>query len=182
MAEIMNRNQWLNQVKNKLGDVEVAVEVGVWAGSYSKLIMQNLNPTQFYGVDPYVIYNDAPPGSEFSTQESLDVLYEKINRKIKPGILIRDFSIEAAKQFEDESIDFVYLDGDHTYEAVSSDIAAWYPKVKKNGIISGHDYIEGNKKRGHIYGIIPAVTEFCEKYDKKIETTSEEFATWWTIK
>jgi predicted O-methyltransferase YrrM len=44
-------------------------------------------------------------------------------------------------QFKDESIDFLFLDGSHAYEDVKKDLKLWYPKVKKGGVISGHDYM-----------------------------------------
>ena len=44
-------------------------------------------------------------------------------------------------QFKDESIDFLFIDGDHNYDAVMKDLKFWYPKVKNGGIISGHDYM-----------------------------------------
>jgi predicted O-methyltransferase YrrM len=48
---------------------------------------------------------------------------------------------EAYKLFEDESIDFLFIDADHSFEAVKKDLKLWYPKVKTGGIIAGHDYM-----------------------------------------
>lgn len=49
-------------------------------------------------------------------------------------------SVHAAKLFDDNSLDLVFLDGDHTYKSVVQDIVAWFPKIKENGILAGHDY------------------------------------------
>lgn len=49
-------------------------------------------------------------------------------------------SIEAAKLYNNESLDFVFLDGSHDYDSIKNDIFAWYPKIKKNGILAGDDY------------------------------------------
>lgn len=49
-------------------------------------------------------------------------------------------SVEAAEEFQDESLDLVFLDGDHSYEGVDADIKAWWPKVKQGGILGGHDF------------------------------------------
>jgi predicted O-methyltransferase YrrM len=54
---------------------------------------------------------------------------------------IRQFSVEAAKGFDDGSLDFVYIDGAHDFSNVVNDLAAWTPKVKKGGLICGHDYV-----------------------------------------
>lgn len=54
--------------------------------------------------------------------------------------IIRDWTTKAAQQVPDESLDFVFIDADHSYEAVKADIAAWTPKIKKLGLLAGHDY------------------------------------------
>lgn len=62
-------------------------------------------------------------------------------------------SLEAAATFGDDSVDLVYLDADHRYEAVRADIAAWWPKVKPGGLLMGHDYGPGSP------GVMRAVEE-----------------------
>ena len=52
----------------------------------------------------------------------------------------RALSVEAAKEFADESLDFIYIDATHTFEAVSQDLLAWWPKLKPGGLMAGHDY------------------------------------------
>ena len=85
-----------------------------------------------------------------------------------------------ALEFANNSVDFVYLDGDHQYEPVKSEIEAWYPKVRVGGILAGHDYVE----RSHIeeFGVIPAVDEFIKRERLQLNTTTEYFATWWITK
>ena len=57
--------------------------------------------------------------------------------------------MEAVKQFKDGSLDFVYIDGNHTFEYVINDIAEWSKKVRKGGIISGHDYWNSSEGFGN---------------------------------
>ena len=54
--------------------------------------------------------------------------------------IIYDDTWNASKRFEDESIDFIYIDAEHKFEYVYRDIVNWYPKMKKGGIFAGHDY------------------------------------------
>jgi len=76
--------------------------------------------------------------------------------------VIVDESCNAAKQFEDGSLDFVFIDASHSYENVRKDIIAWLPKVKVGGILAGHDYGNGYE------GVIQAVDEiFGNKVNKE---------------
>lgn len=189
----MNRDTMLHDIKAQLGDIDIAVEVGVWRGDYSRSMITKLLPKTFYGIDPYELYEgytDKPSVTEFADQTNLDMLYgnvvktfEGFNNDYGPtkSILVRDLGAKYASQFADNSIDFVYLDGDHKYEPVKEEIEAWYPKVKIGGILAGHDYTE----RSHIeeFGVIPAVDEFIQRTGLKLSTTlPEPFASWWVTK
>lgn len=68
--------------------------------------------------------------------------------------IIKDLSTNASKQFEDNSLDFIFIDACHDYECVKEDLHVWYPKLKKEGVIAGHDYYDGHP------GVEQAVNEF----------------------
>ena len=122
----------------------VFVEVGCWKGkstSYMGVEIVNSGKNiKCYAVDTW-------RGSEEHRGDDLiinDTLYDlflqntaSLSHVITP---VRKPSVEAAKDFADGSVDIVYIDANHTYEEVKKDIEAWLPKVKKGGIISGHDY------------------------------------------
>lgn len=80
--------------------------------------------------------------------------------------IIRGDSAESASNFEDNSIDFVYIDAAHDYESVKRDINTWLPKVKLSGVIAGHDY--GNVSST---GVDQAVNEIFANKVKIIENT-----------
>lgn len=71
---------------------------------------------------------------------------------------IMNHSTEASKQFEDNSLDFVFIDASHQYQDVKNDLKHWLPKVKKGGIIAGHDYVPGHPESN--IGVVKAVNEF----------------------
>lgn len=135
------------------------VEIGVAEGWYSSQIMANNKVTKMYGVDPYMPhagYRDYTHGRTFfklhaKAHARLDVYsnYE----------FIETYSVEAAKRFADNSLDFVYIDGDHSREAVTLDIVTWLPKVKPGGILAGDDYIRSERDK-RFYDVIGAVDEF----------------------
>jgi predicted O-methyltransferase YrrM len=76
--------------------------------------------------------------------------------------IIQQKSTEAAKDIPNGSLDFVFIDADHSYNAVKEDIEAWTPKVKTGGIVSGHDYF--TKAREEI-GVIKAVDEYVAAHN-----------------
>lgn len=115
------------------------VEVGVARGIFSETLCKNIPNLKLYCVDPYVHYSDYKDFARDGTFKSME---EEARARLAPYNVefVKNFSVEAAKGIEDESLDFVYIDGNHKYEYVRDDIRAWAPKVKKGGIVSGHDY------------------------------------------
>ncbi len=127
-------------------DNGVFVEIGAWLGKSTsfmavEIINQNKN-IQFYCVDTW-------EGSDESIHKNNQLVIDKklfdqfllniepVKNKIIP---YRMTSTQASKLFENNSVDFCFIDGDHSYEGVKNDLENWYPKVKKGGIIAGHDY------------------------------------------
>ena len=166
--------------------VLVAVEVGVWRGDFSAAMINHLKPAVFFAVDPYELFEGmvSAPGPEFTNQRTLDKLAEQVqNRMSSLGHnLIRKKSVDAAEEFKNNSIDVVYIDGDHTYGGVKADIGAWWPKVKPGGILAGHDYCTGKTGLGYEYGVIEAVQEFANAEGLDIETSTDYPPSWKLIK
>ena len=69
----------------------------------------------------------------------------------------RSSSVDAAKEFADDSADFIFIDATHTHDAVSQDIAAWWPKVRAGGLLAGHDY-------PNFPGVNSAVNDFVARH------------------
>jgi predicted O-methyltransferase YrrM len=89
--------------------------------------------------------------------------------------------MEAVKDFKDESLDFVFIDGNHQYSYVLEDITEWSKKVRSGGIVSGHDYFEFLDN-----GVIRAVNEYVKQYPQiklNITTTHKRpkntYCFWW---
>ena len=102
---------------------------------------------------------------EWHTQ---DGLFNVMNRMLKNTmfaadrrILIVTDSVDASKIVQDESLDFVFIDAAHDYKSVVLDIKCWFPKVRKGGLVSGHDYGGRRNKLGY-FGVNKAVDEFAE--------------------
>jgi len=130
------------------------VELGSWKGRSSAFLVveaKNKSPNiSIHIVDTWL-------GSEEHANEMKDNLYEKFKSNMArlEGLYQehRMTTDEAVLLFEDASLDAVFIDADHRYEAVRRDIANWMPKVRKGGILAGHDYI-------HTWpGVVQAVNE-----------------------
>ena len=139
---------------NLRGLIGEGVEVGVLRGDHSSKLLAKWRGQRLHCVDPwsecadtaYVDLNNRAQarhdGNLVRTQQQLAPFGDRSQ-------IHRMTSEEAAKQFADGSLDFVYLDARHYREAVEQDIACWAPKVKSGGILAGHDYLDGILPSGH---------------------------------
>ena len=118
---------------------KTGVEIGVYKGEYTKKFCEV--GLKMHAVDPWKQYKDYQP-KRSNYKERQEFLYEHTKRYLAPYDckVIRKTSMEAVEDFKDESLDFVYIDGHHGLKYVIEDIYGWSWKVKKGGMISGHDY------------------------------------------
>lgn len=136
----------------------VGAEIGVERAHFSKEILKTAD--KLYCVDPWKAYQGY---REHVSQDKLDGFFEESKQRLE-GLnvrFVREFSLDAVKHFEDEVLDFVYIDANHDYENCKADIEAWSKKVKKGGIVAGHDYLR-RKGQDLIYGVVDAVNELQE--------------------
>lgn len=130
-------------------NIKIMVEIGVYKSKGIKRILRSevKSLEQYYAIDPFMLLGALYGHMGDITQEEWDELYSQSCSLMHwfPQLhIIRMQSHIAAKVFENKSLDLVYIDADHCYKAVTNDIDIWLPKIKKGGIISGHDY--GDKK------------------------------------
>ena len=118
---------------------KIGVEIGVNKGKYSKWLCHQIKGLKLFLVDPYVTYEDS---GYYADQAYQDACFAEAKARVARFNceFIRKPSMEAVKDFMDNSLDFVYIDANHQYECAVEDIAYWSKKVKKGGIVSGHDY------------------------------------------
>src|SRR3990167_1203230 len=136
---------------------KVGVEVGVYKGGFTEILAKT--GLTIYGVDPWLAYDEYPYYGKPNEQWREDANFEESIERLKnyPNCtLIRKTSMEAIKEFPDNSIDFVYIDGNHSFKYVAEDICDWTKKVKEGGFVCGHDYIYANPKNFHVRHVVDA--------------------------
>jgi len=118
----------------------VMVEIGCYTGESTEFFSKSGKFREIHSIDPWGIdtdYDELPV-------DNMDVVEQEFDKRIAtlatPVHKIRKVSSEAVGMFADNSLDFVYIDGNHKYDYIKEDILKWLPKIKSNGIIAGHDY------------------------------------------
>lgn len=150
----------------KLPDEESIVEVGSWLGKSSvymavELLKYNKN-IKFYAVDHWLGNTEHRDHPDVISGKLYDHFIENIKpvkEKINP---IRKSSVEASKEFPNYSLAAVFIDGEHSFEAVAEDILAWLPKIKPGGFLAGDDWLPEEYP-----GVCDAVTKLLKNVEIK---------------
>jgi hypothetical protein len=161
-------------------NLKIGAEVGIAFGTQSIQILKDTNIEKLYSIDPHQYF----PQSVYSngmnfTQQHFELIHYNVQQRLKKfdnrSEIIRKTSLNAVKEFEDNSLDFVYIDDNHSYENVKAELHAWYTKVRLGGLLIGDDY--GNL--GHP-GVKRAVDEFFA--NKKLSVSFPRKGKWLVIK
>ncbi len=158
----ISRETDIPQIFNELG-FKTGAEIGVYRGAYSETLLESIPGLKLTGVDLWSLY---PGYRDYRKDDISDAHREAIERTENYDCqLIRGWSNEVAKKIPDGSLDFVYIDGNHSFEFTVMDIAAWSKKVRAGGIIYGHDFVDWSHNwRRFDMGVIYAVTGWTSAY------------------
>ncbi len=173
---------------NKLGLTGRGAEVGVQSGEFSEHLLRHWKGERLYSIDPWKEFPSAAYLDVANVPQSKhDALYLSTLRRLlkfeSRSVVWRLTSREAVELLEEKSLDFCYLDADHSYPAVVDDIATWYPKIKRGGVLAGHDFIPDGTYPFGVFGVQKAVHEFVRAKSLRLFTTAEpKFASWFIIK
>ena len=120
-------------------------EVGVREGNNSFSMLSIIPDLHLTLVDPYMVYEEIRLKKRNKSKWHLDTInrirHKAIRRMSNSNVRwLMTTSELASKCVEDESLDFVYIDGNHSFDFITQDLQFWFPKVRKGGILSGHDY------------------------------------------
>jgi predicted O-methyltransferase YrrM len=157
LSKMTEQAAWgLTDIITDLGPRVKGIEIGVQWGSNSFMLMDACpNIVKIVGIDPFTPYQDWDREcTEEEQAESYAAFLDNHDLMKDKFELFKEKSWDVADQFADGSFDFVFIDGDHSVRAVLKDLDAYAPKVRKGGIIAGHDI--------GLSGVNMAVTSWCK--------------------
>lgn len=141
----------------RFGDNSHFVELGGFKGkSTAYMAVEIINSGKNIKFDCVDLFVDCPQGTGEEIKAAFFTNIEPVKDIIT--ITIKD-SVEAAGCYRDASLEFVFIDADHTYEGVKRDIQAWLPKIKSGGILAGHDFRWEGVGRA-VRELLPKITEY----------------------
>lgn len=145
-------------------------ELGVWKGAFSAQLLERVRPERLHLVDPWTFRAELPQafygGAVAGPQQDMDAIYESVRARFAKAIsegtvqIHRAQSDVAAATFGIGELDWVYIDGDHRYEAVREELDLYSRLVKPGGIVAGDDYHGRGWWKG---GVKRAVDEWASK-------------------
>lgn len=145
----------------KLGFTK-GVELGTEQGVYAEILTKAHPELNLICVDAWQAYRGY---RDHVSQEKLDGFFEATQARLQgtQTRFVRAFSMEAVKQFADHSLDFVYIDANHELPFVMHDIIEWSKKVRRGGIVAGHDYYKSTRfdTKNHV---VYAVNAYVQSY------------------
>lgn len=172
------------QCKRRGQGRQMVAEIGVWQALTSRWLLTCLPGIHLTMVDPFKAGDPEESwykrGDRFAKKPQSDhdvhlQLALALQEQFSPRVsIIRKPSVEAAQEIADGSLDLAFIDGAHDYNNVKADIAAWFPKIRPGGFLSGHDYRPG----GNYFGLIAAVEESTAEFGMTLQSYPGKVWAW----
>lgn len=180
LSTISTRNQF-GQLLTQLNLTKLGVEIGTHRGEFALLLLSNWSG-QLYCIDPYISrYSSKDPAAlgnrGFDYKHAITITQSYRNR----CCFFLETSEEAVIHFNDNTLDFVYVDGNHEPPHPEEDIKRWYPKLKSGGLLAVHDILcPGEINGGWGQYVFPALYNFTLENKLCMYIINEENGQPWT--
>jgi len=164
-------------IRSLPGKSLVGCEVGVCHGFTTRYFFQSVGSIhKLYAVDNYPTFVDwnGTRLTEGRQKITKDLCFERLKPFADKIEFVYESSADFAPKLEDSSLDFIFIDGDHSYDAVLRDCYSYWPKVKEGGLFAGHDI--------NLASVQQALQVFFGSFDKKFTLTVVENNAWFLIK
>ncbi len=156
-----------------LKENSIGCELGVFKGEFSEILLKTNKFSKLYLVDLFsgIIESGDKYGNnvEFRSGEDLYNIVSNKFSEIASIEVVKKDSVSFLQSFPDNYFDFIYIDTTHQYEQTKIELITSLKKIKRSGIISGHDY---NIHR--FYEVVKAVDEFASEFNLKLNLTSKD--------
>lgn len=174
-------------------EFKYGVEIGTDQGEFAECLLKNIPNLWLNCVDPWkaeAYEADQQPESR-ERQDFFDKRYEETKERLKPytHLIYRETSMEALKHVGDNTLDFVYIDGNHDFLNVAQDMHYWLKKVKPGGILAGHDYVRyPSRKFNHVQKVVNAYSQAYHLLPVFLVTPTDKgmkrdrFRSWFLVK
>lgn len=168
---------------NELGLLGEGVEIGVYEGDYSEILLGSWKGKCLHLVDPWCYMNDYYDG--MNAQDYIcEARMQKTIQRLEPWQgrfqIHRKPSSEAALEIEQGTLDFVYIDANHDYQHAAEDIRIWYPKLRSGGLLAGHDFCNETTS-WYTCGVQSAVEEFVREKELELYLTQDAIISWFCL-
>jgi len=178
LREIQHRDD-ISEFLNRHDLVGDAVELGTFHGEFAARVLAGWNGRRLNLIDPYRHFQDGEyvDGCAIDHQTGKPVDFEEmfcathaLLKDFPPAYFIRQTSAAACPQFDDLSLDFIYVDANHSPKSVREDIGLWWPKLQHGGVMGLHDCYTRND--GQLAcGVFDAVMDFAEQIGQRPHVT-----------
>lgn len=170
----------ITSLLNKLCPNGKGAEIGVKQGKFSKTLLKGWHGCKLYLIDPWEeqdksVYDESIHNHQSDYEATINNLKDFSGRYE----IIRQYSNDAHSHFGKNSLDFIYIDGNHSYEGVKSDLELFYPKLKYGGVMMGDDYHihDLEKVFNFNFGVKKAVDEFA--FQEKRNVSLNYYGDWY---
>lgn len=164
----------INIIKQKWGSTSVPLvgcEIGVYTGLTSVALLQTFPHLFLFMVDPWQSKGLLGSMKRNRSQRYMDNVFNLVVKEVEfakdRSEIQRIRSVAGSVKHETKSLDFAFIDANHKYEHAWEDVMAWWPKIKKGGVLMGHDY-NGNMEKKGLWGVKKAVDKFAAKRDLEV--------------
>ncbi len=170
-------------IREVVGEPKIGAEIGVWKGEGSANLLREFPAMTLIMVDPFKAYPPESVSQGNMSKKNQEQFHRVAGKAIRNTAFAADRRILmvapshlAVGVIHPESLDFVFIDGDHLYDWVRNDISYWSDKVRTGGLVSGHDYGGPGDREGR-YGVKRAVDEWGKL--RNIEIGIRPRTVWW---
>lgn len=160
------------QLLERMPRAGACAEIGVWKGDFSQRILDVTAPSRLLLIDPWEFQGEFPNrmfgGKVAKSQADMDAIHDAVADRFadRPEVVLRrGYSSDILTGLEDESLDWIYIDGNHYYDFVLEDLRMSWQKVRAGGFVAGDDYTwqPGDDAPEHEFPVRDAVSDFMRE-------------------